>query len=104
MLRPTRADSPIIPVGGQLDLECEFSGTPNPRVQWTQDDTLITGEIAGERNISISIGMGGLATLSFASVSVEDNGEYRCIISNAAGSDSSTLQVDHIMRKLHAGT
>ena len=76
--------------GSTVSIECLAEGGPDNMFQWIAGgDTLTTGN-----DVSISDGS-QLSVLSINVNAAEDGGEYRCVVSNAAGNDSdnATLNV-----------
>ena len=77
--------------GSTVSIECLAEGGPDNVFQWIAGgDTVTTG-----RDVSIS-DVSQLSVLSISNVNAtEDGGEYRCVVSNAAGnsSDNVTLNV-----------
>ena len=77
--------------GSTISIECLAEGGPDNMIQWIAGgDTLTTG-----MDVSISDGS-QLSVLNISNVNAtEDGGEYRCVVSNAAGNDSdnATLNV-----------
>ena len=77
--------------GSTVSIECLAEGGPDNMFEWiARGDTLTSGS-----DVSISDGS-HLSVLSISNVNAtEDGGEYRCVVSNAAGSDSdnATLNV-----------
>ena len=82
---------PVIDEGGELQLNCFLEGFPDPQVQWKKNGVVIT-----ESSTSITILQGAVAVLRFQSVTMEDNGNYTCAASNAAGYAEFTFVVDRI--------
>ena len=77
--------------GSTVSIECLAEGGPDNVFHWIAGgDTLTAG-----RDVSIS-DVSQLSVLSISNVNAtEDGGEYRCVVSNAAGnnSDNATLNV-----------
>ncbi|XP_078574491.1 receptor-type tyrosine-protein phosphatase S-like isoform X2 [Branchiostoma floridae x Branchiostoma japonicum] len=82
-----------VDIGLQANFTCSSTGVPTPVITWYNDSSAIT---AGGQ-ISVVNGEGVVTSiLTITSVGREDNGEYKCTSSNAAGDDSSwvaTLKV-----------
>ena len=77
--------------GSTVSIECLAMGGPDNIIQWIAGGDTLTSGI----DVSISDGT-QLSVLSISNVNAtEDGGEYRCVVSNAAGSDSdnATLNV-----------
>ncbi|XP_019631509.1 PREDICTED: uncharacterized protein LOC109475336 [Branchiostoma belcheri] len=96
MIPATVSDHPeslTVVVDNKATFNCTGRGVPAPTVTWHHDAEVITPG-AG---ISIDVTDGGLvgeqgvthSTLSMTSARRQDNGEYVCITSNVAGSDTS---------------
>ena len=77
--------------GSTITIKCLAEGGPDNMFQW-----IARGDIIASRSdVSISDGS-QLSVLSISNVNAtEDGGEYRCVVSNAAGNDSdnATLNV-----------
>ncbi|XP_035698254.1 receptor-type tyrosine-protein phosphatase delta-like isoform X2 [Branchiostoma floridae] len=82
-----------VDIGLQANFTCSSTGVPIPVITWYNDSSAIT--VGGQ--ISVVNGEGVVtSTLTITSVSREDNGEYKCTSSNAAGdhtSQGATLKV-----------
>ncbi|XP_078656666.1 uncharacterized protein LOC144902898 isoform X2 [Branchiostoma floridae x Branchiostoma belcheri] len=86
-------DSSTVVVDNEATFSCTGLGVPAPTVTWHHDTEVITPG-AG---ISINVTDGGLvgeqhvthSTLTITSARRQDNGQYVCISSNVAGSDTS---------------
>ena len=77
--------------GSTVSIECLAMGGPDNIIQWIAGGDTLTSGI----DVSISDGT-QLSVLSISNVNAtEDGGEYRCVVSNAAGnsSDNVTLNV-----------
>ena len=81
------------PVEGQLlEIVCTVSGTPTPTIQWFKDDEVVLSQ--GRDSLRISITGDGLSSIiNINSASLSNNGIYRCMASNEAGSVSKTLEI-----------
>ena len=77
--------------GSTVSIECLAEGGPDNVFQWIAGGDTLTSRI----DVNISNGS-RLSVLSISNVNAtEDGGEYRCVVSNAAGNDSdnATLNV-----------
>ncbi|VDN04253.1 unnamed protein product [Thelazia callipaeda] len=79
-LRPVHANQ-----GQQIAFECRISGIPIPEIRWFKDGK----EIKPDDHIRIESLPDGTNRLTVDSVSVEDQGNYRCEATNNVGSMSS---------------
>ena len=77
--------------GSTISIECLAEGGPDNIIQWIAGGGILTTGL----DVSISDGS-RLSVLNISNVNAtEDGGEYRCVVSNAAGNDSdnATLNV-----------
>ena len=78
-------------VGQTLELFCTAQGGPSNVLQWFKDDEPLTSSQGGltiETNTSRHTGIS--STLTIASLTADDQGDYTCEVSNAAGTASYT--------------
>ena len=75
-----------------------MTGVPAPTVEWTKDNISLSN--AGNTRVFVSAVIDGVARVRITEAIVEDNGEYRCIVINLAGSDSETFLVQNIRGEL----
>nr|XP_046232193.1 immunoglobulin superfamily DCC subclass member 4 isoform X2 [Scatophagus argus] len=74
--------SPLtVPTGGAARFECQIEGVPTPVIMWEKDKVAIPQET---RFISLPNGV-----LQILEVTKEDEGGYRCVVSNSARKDIS---------------
>nr|CRZ24661.1 BMA-UNC-89, isoform b [Brugia malayi] len=71
--------------GQQISFECRVVGVPVPEVKWFRDGE----EVKSDEHVRIESLPDGTNRLVIDSVSVEDQGNYRCEATNSAGSMSS---------------
>lgn len=83
-------EAQILNEGDRLKFSCTVKGKPEPEVEWFLDGE----KLKSDSLVSIK-NLGGICTLTIASVSVDDEGTYLCKVTNTAGTASSkaTLQV-----------
>ena len=81
-------------VGQDLDFECQVTGVPAPTVEWTKDNISLSN--AANTRVFVSVVIDGVARVRITGATIEDNGEYRCIVTNLAGSDSEIFLVQNI--------
>ena len=79
--------------GGSVTFEAKFKGHPEPIVKWYHDDS----EIQSSTDFEISYSDEG-TTLSIAEVFPEDAGKYKCVLTNADGSEVSEARLN-VQRK-----
>lgn len=89
-LRDTRVKE-----GEKVKLEVSFKGQPEPIVKWYRDDA----EIQSCTDFEISYSDEG-TSLSIAEVFPEDQGRFKCVITNADGSATSEAHLA-VLRKYH---
>ena len=87
-----------------MELNCYPEGIPDPVVTWMKDGDSITESLARKNHITIGSSLEGVAILRLDSVTLEDNAEYTCAATNAAGTDRYDFTVDHIMGKYNMYT
>ncbi|XP_066299131.1 angiopoietin-1 receptor-like [Branchiostoma lanceolatum] len=78
----------------QATFTCSSQGVPTPKIIWYNDSSTITP--GGQISVDVITGkVNGIdvvtSTLTITSVGREDNGEYKCTSSNAAGDDTSQV-------------
>ena len=69
--------------GSELKLECRFTGSPQPEVEWFKD-----GGPLEENDRMVCTVSGDLATLVIKNTEADDEGWYRCRISNERGASA----------------
>jgi hemicentin len=77
--------TPHVDPGQTVELTCEATGTPTPRIEWLRDNSALIAD--GERIII----EGNQLTINNARPS--DSGEYMCLAINAAGQASHGIKV-----------
>ncbi|XP_066294642.1 tyrosine-protein kinase receptor Tie-1-like [Branchiostoma lanceolatum] len=83
-----------VDIGHQATITCSSQGVPTPSITWYNDSSAITpgGQISVDGVIVTVNGIDVVtSTLIITSVGREDNGEYKCTSSNAAGDDTSQV-------------
>ncbi|XP_041858722.1 immunoglobulin superfamily member 10-like [Melanotaenia boesemani] len=76
--------------GGEVHLECQADGVPNPLLSWVlPDHSTLTSP--GTSSSRISMDTNG--TLHISVTLPSDRGVYRCVASNSAGAASSSVSV-----------
>ncbi|XP_068613407.1 immunoglobulin superfamily member 10-like [Brachionichthys hirsutus] len=76
--------------GNTVELKCKAEGRPPPMISWIlANRTQVRGLNKYMGRVSIS----GDGTLVIEQVSVYDRGHYKCIASNPAGADTSTVRL-----------
>ena len=96
MVEPSRQRTSAIGVGETLAFICDPEGIPEPVVQWTKNGDLIT---PGSGITIVTIAGTGASRLTLESVSLEDDANYTCTITNSAGTAQFTFQEDRIRGK-----
>ena len=74
-------------VNSRAVLSCEVSGQPKPAVEWTKDGAAFPRTGLRHRMLP-----GG--SLEFMLVRLEDDGDYRCTASNAAGNATRSIRLN----------
>ncbi|XP_040387830.1 hemicentin-2 isoform X3 [Cygnus olor] len=74
----------VLSQGEQLELVCEATGSPKPRISWTADGQPLTEGVSGQR---------GRSTLRRAAATHADSGTYVCRAENSAGTIRATSLV-----------
>uniref|UniRef100_A0A673B0P8 Matrix-remodelling associated 5a n=1 Tax=Sphaeramia orbicularis TaxID=375764 RepID=A0A673B0P8_9TELE len=81
--------------GGRLVLDCEATGTPEPRVIWrTPSQKLVDGQYSFDSRIVVFPN----GSLTIHPVTHLDAGDYLCMARNKAGDDYVLLSVDVLSR------
>jgi len=80
-----------VQAGHRVDIPCSAQGNPPPAITWFRGSSAVP---IGSGQPTHSLG----GALSISNVQLSNAGIYRCIASNAAGSDTSeiTIQVQGI--------
>jgi len=79
ILRPS--NSVVMMIGSRLDISCQVSGDPQPRISWKKMSTTM-------RDLGTSS-----PTFTIERLTKEDEGTYSCLASNEAGQTEERLQV-----------
>ncbi|XP_050570610.1 hemicentin-2 [Cygnus atratus] len=74
----------VLSQGEQLELVCEATGSPEPRISWMADGQPLTEGVSGQR---------GRSTLRRAAATHADSGTYVCRAENSAGTIRATSLV-----------
>ena len=74
--------------GSTMTLECKFSGTPQPEIQWVKDG----GPLGESDRITWSVD-GDVARLSITKTVPDDEGWYRCRVINEHGAVSTEAEL-----------
>ncbi len=83
----TATPSAVTVVEGQMAvLNCTVTGDPTPIMSWYRNGT----EVPNPSTPRYQVASGGLLVIS-GSVKEEDDGQFDCVASNAAGSDMDTV-------------
>ncbi|MCP9264251.1 Immunoglobulin I-set domain protein [Dirofilaria immitis] len=69
--------------GSTIDLECKVIGEPMPTVKWSKDGMVIRDDPRYQWEIDAAA---GIYQLKIIDVNMNDEGAYRCVATNAAGS------------------
>lgn len=76
--------------GKTVHLECRTEGRPVPIVSWIlPNHTEVKGSITELDRVTLTV----MGTLTIQEVSVLDRGNYKCIASNPAGTDTATVRL-----------
>lgn len=78
--------------GLDFTLICNATGVPMPQITWYKDDVQITSSDPTHLKLS------GYQ-LTVYNALVQDEGNYVCVVDNAAGSDQANATID-VIRKL----
>lgn len=86
---PTKLSNRVVAAGSKVKLTCYLEGA-DPSIRWFKGDQPVVYSPKLRQN-----NLNGLCSLEFASVTVEDSGEYKCWARNLSGetSTSATLEV-----------
>ncbi|GFN88309.1 hemicentin-1 [Plakobranchus ocellatus] len=76
----------LVAVGDDATLKCVADGIPLPNTTWYRSDRMLMSAYNVEVNI--------LGQLIIRGIQDSDAGEYRCVVQNEAGSDSSELVLE----------
>ena len=74
--------------GSAVKLKCRVTGEPDPSVEWFLDDE----KVEADKTIQIGV-VGDMHSLTIPEASLDDEGEYKCVATNDAGSASSTAEL-----------
>lgn len=66
-------------LGEPLQLKCKFSGIPRPEIHWYRDNR----ELTPNKQISLR---DNNTVLDIRYITIEDEGKYKCVVSNRLGS------------------
>ena len=85
-------DQQMAQVNRTLVLTCTTQGGPNNMLQWYKNGELLADwqdslSIETDNSYSTSIS----SNLTFVSLAADDQGNYTCAVTNAAGNDSTTV-------------
>uniref|UniRef100_A0A0R3RFL5 Muscle M-line assembly protein unc-89 n=1 Tax=Elaeophora elaphi TaxID=1147741 RepID=A0A0R3RFL5_9BILA len=80
-------------VGSTIDLECKVVGHPMPSVKWSKDGMVLRDDARYQWEIDATA---GIHRLKIKEANVSDEGAYRCVATNAAGSATtkSFIRID----------
>ncbi|KAL3997510.1 Immunoglobulin I-set domain family protein [Acanthocheilonema viteae] len=70
-------------VGSTIDLECKVTGDPMPTAKWSKDGMILRDDSRYQWEIDAAA---GTYRLKINDANVNDEGAYRCVATNAAGS------------------
>ncbi|CAG9533738.1 unnamed protein product [Cercopithifilaria johnstoni] len=70
-------------IGSTIDLECKVAGDPMPTVKWSKDGTVLRDDLRYQWEIDATT---GTYRLKINNANVNDEGSYRCVATNVAGS------------------
>ncbi|ROL48904.1 Matrix-remodeling-associated protein 5 [Anabarilius grahami] len=91
----TSAHNTVVRYGGQLSLNCSATGSPNPRIIWrTPSKKLVDAYYSFDRRMKVFAN----GTLTIASVTEKDEGDYLCVARNKMGDDYVLLKVNVMMK------
>lgn len=77
-------------VGNTVEMKCKAEGRPTPMISWIlANRTQVRGQNTDKGRVSVS----AEGTLVIEQVSVYDRGHYKCIASNPAGADTTTVRL-----------
>ncbi|XP_073701959.1 matrix-remodeling-associated protein 5 [Garra rufa] len=87
----TSAHSTDVRYGSQLSLNCSATGSPSPRIIWrTPSKKLVDAYYSFDRRMKVF----NNGTLTIASVTEKDKGDYLCVARNKMGDDYVLLKVN----------
>lgn len=81
-----RPDDQTVVEGDSIELHCEVTGSPTPRIFWRKNDLPLP------RDSRFSLESSG--TLRLEGLRNSDRGLYRCVVSNSQGSVSAFARVE----------
>ena len=86
---------PDLLIGKSFYIECRFTGIPEPRVVWRKDQDVINATNGHYEVTTIPASFQSrLETLSTLKPTSEFNGLYECIVTNDAGSDNRSFNIE----------
>ncbi|XP_072542788.1 matrix-remodeling-associated protein 5 [Salminus brasiliensis] len=89
MLEPRHRDLTVY-LGDSIHLDCQAQGLPNPHTSWVLPNRTVLHTVgAGEQRLVLF----GNGTLRIKQTSYADRGTYKCIASNVAGADTSSVRL-----------
>ena len=91
-MQPLRSQT--VKEGEKVKFDVKFKGRPEPIVKWFRDDS----EIQSSTDFEISYSDEG-TSLSIPEVFPEDAGRYKCMLTNADGSEVTEAKLT-VLRKL----
>ena len=87
-----QSDNVNIPLSQDVDVWCEFRGTPSPIVQW-----YFKGRPVSDTNVIITTpsdrAVRGRTTLTVKNIQFKDIGAYQCVLSNYLQSVRQEVEV-----------
>jgi hypothetical protein len=75
----------IVSKGSAANLSCSGSGSPTPDVKWTRNNQIVAGGFSQ-------------ANYTITAITIDQGGDYVCVVSNKYGSDRKTTRV-FVLRK-----
>ena len=81
---------PKVELTGQVQLNCEVTGRPEPETIWLKDDKML---VPDEENLNLILDMNSLTIRSFLP---NDTGNYTCLKTNRGGSLAGHLHPDYV--------
>ena len=90
----TRPKSVAPEEGDTVKLYCNATGSPILHISWTFDGSVITAN----ENSRISLSNDS-QELTITSVKRGDSGDYRCLVKNRVGNDTSDLSLINVLCK-----
>lgn len=76
--------------GEEVVLDCIVSGTPSLTITWFKEEQVLSSTAS----IFISRGENGVARLRINESTIDDSGEYMCVVTNGYITEARTLTVD----------